>query len=41
MNQDAGMSGPVFGEWIYGGTESLRPACEVGSGKNQGCIRVF
>ena len=29
----SGMSGPVFGEWINGGTESLRPACEVGSGK--------
>ena len=28
-----GMSGPVFAEWINGGTESLRPACEVGSGK--------
>ena len=27
------MSGPVFGEWVNGGTESLRPACEVGSGK--------
>ena len=29
----SGMSVPVFGEWINGGTESLRPACEVGSGK--------
>ena len=29
----AGMSGPVFGEWINEGTESLRPACEVGSGR--------
>ena len=28
-----GVSGPVFGEWIKGGTESLIPACEVGSGK--------
>ena len=28
-----GVSGSVFGEWINGGTESLRPACEVGSGK--------
>ena len=27
------MSGPVFGEWINRGTESLRPACTVGSGK--------
>ena len=31
----SGMSGPVFGEWSNGGTESLRPACEVGSGKNK------
>ena len=29
------MSGPVFDEWINGGTESLRPACKVGSGKNR------
>ena len=28
-----GMSGPVFGEWINGGAESLRPAGGVGSGK--------
>ena len=28
-----GMSGPVFGEWINGGTESLRPTCQIGSGK--------
>ena len=28
-----GMSGPVFGEWMNGGTESLRPACQIGSGK--------
>ena len=28
-----GMSGPVFGEWIKGGAESLRPAGGVGSGK--------
>ena len=28
-----GISGPVFDRWINGGTESLRPACEVGSGK--------
>ena len=27
------MSGPVFGEWINGGAESLRPAGGVGSGK--------
>ena len=29
------MSGPVFSEWINGGTESLRPAYEVGLGKNR------
>ena len=28
-----GMSGPVFGEWVNGGAESLRPAGGVGSGK--------
>ena len=28
------VSGPVFGEWINEGTESLRPGCEVGSGKS-------
>ena len=28
-----GMSGPVIGEWINGGTESLRPCCLVGSPK--------
>ena len=27
------MSGQVFGEWINGGTESLRPASDVVSGK--------
>ena len=30
-----GMSGPVFGDWIKGGNESLTPACEVGSRKNR------
>ena len=28
-----GVSGPVFGEWINGGTECSRPAFEVSSGK--------
>ena len=28
------VSGPVFVEWINEGTESLRPGCEVGSGKS-------
>ena len=27
------MSDPVIGEWINGGTESLRPSCQVGSPK--------
>ena len=36
-----GMSGQVFGEWINGGTESLRPASDVVSGKSRAASVCF